>query len=514
MHDFLHLSKGKAMTYESISRGFDYHTLFRAYIANSEVKSGYPALVALYLLNYHNRAKGYAFPSREALMRDLDMTMSAVNRSIRALKDSGEWHVESGRGGPVLVGKGASARANRYYPTAKLLKGFLEDDDEYSDAELDAIDAAEAALDALDTEAGALLVDAADLDTDEDIDDEPEYVPDHTDDIEPEYTDEIAGMFDDLAQEPVAVVQPEEAPQEVVPAHVEPVRAPAPVPVVAEPVQPLTADEVRAANEAAAEAGLLTTTKSGHLLEESAHAIDKAIKAVFPWTWMYLDNQHLPADRQAIRVASVTYLKSSAECEPVLRGALLLTSEPKPSELPSWIRIALRNARENIEAYNRSQGIVPERTPVPVPVVTQTDAPVSTSVDSAADENRPTFVVDRHDGDFDFDHIEPWEDDLRLQLPSTAWRQYMSTANAEKRDELREIVRGLAARGFNHNAVIADAVGRNQQKISDVQGWLRGFPYAHPRVDSVKRAGSETASFVNHGLLKGELDYGHTGQEF
>lgn len=76
-------------------------------------------LVSLTVAFFHSRQRGYAFPTIETLASAARVSEKTAKRAIREMKDSGEWIVVSGRGGPDAPGF-VSARANRYYPTALL----------------------------------------------------------------------------------------------------------------------------------------------------------------------------------------------------------------------------------------------------------------------------------------------------------------------------------------------------------------------------------------------------------
>jgi hypothetical protein len=81
-------------------------------------------LVALTVAYFHNQQKGYSFPTIERLSNESRVSEKTVKRAIKDMKDSGEWEILTGRGGPDGKRYG-QARANRYYPTA-LLAGLVK----------------------------------------------------------------------------------------------------------------------------------------------------------------------------------------------------------------------------------------------------------------------------------------------------------------------------------------------------------------------------------------------------
>jgi len=94
----------------SLSKGVTGVTLFNVVLNRSKL-AGTARTLALVLAMKHNAKYGYAFPSHELLAAQCNCSHSALDRAIRALKDSGEWTVVPGRRG----------RLSEYYPTALLL---------------------------------------------------------------------------------------------------------------------------------------------------------------------------------------------------------------------------------------------------------------------------------------------------------------------------------------------------------------------------------------------------------
>lgn len=90
--------------------------------------TGYDFLVALTVASFHNPRYGYAFPSISLLEKTARVSNSTVKRAIQSMKDSDEWIVVSGRGGPEGSHYSSQYRANRYYPTMKLA-GLVSSDD-------------------------------------------------------------------------------------------------------------------------------------------------------------------------------------------------------------------------------------------------------------------------------------------------------------------------------------------------------------------------------------------------
>lgn len=81
---------------------------------------GYDFLVSLTIASMHNQRKGYAFPTMERLVKESRTSESTIKRAIKHMRDSGEWIILSGSGGPERDSGQFTARANRYYPTAVL----------------------------------------------------------------------------------------------------------------------------------------------------------------------------------------------------------------------------------------------------------------------------------------------------------------------------------------------------------------------------------------------------------
>lgn len=81
--------------------------------------TGTSFLVSIIVARHHSRALGYAYPSVEMLARKARVSVSTVHRAVKDMVASGEWTVSKGRGG-VATRANSTARANRYYPTARL----------------------------------------------------------------------------------------------------------------------------------------------------------------------------------------------------------------------------------------------------------------------------------------------------------------------------------------------------------------------------------------------------------
>lgn len=86
---------------------------------NSQL-TGTPFLIALTVASMHSSKTGYAYPSLETIAHSARVSIKTAQRGIIEMKNSGEWHVVSGRGGRLGQRGYTTLRANRYYPT-KLL---------------------------------------------------------------------------------------------------------------------------------------------------------------------------------------------------------------------------------------------------------------------------------------------------------------------------------------------------------------------------------------------------------
>lgn len=89
------------------------------WVRKNSTLTGTAFLVALTAASLHSRRRGYAFPSIEHLAACSRVSTKTVQRAIEQMRDSGEWIIVTGRGG-TQSNNFATARANRYYPTAKL----------------------------------------------------------------------------------------------------------------------------------------------------------------------------------------------------------------------------------------------------------------------------------------------------------------------------------------------------------------------------------------------------------
>lgn len=107
------------MTEQFMSRtqGWSSLDVARWHMKNSSL-TGTSWSVALVIAMHHNKARGYAFPTIDKLVTDTPFSRRSIARAIQEMKDSGEWHITSGRGGPMSNSR-VIARANRYYPLPK-----------------------------------------------------------------------------------------------------------------------------------------------------------------------------------------------------------------------------------------------------------------------------------------------------------------------------------------------------------------------------------------------------------
>lgn len=106
-------------------RGYDSRDLERWVCEHSTLSYPYN-LVAGKIAGFVNKTDGYAFPTYALLEEQFKISETTLYRVREIMETSGEWVVLTGRGGPGLKKGNGSPRANRYYPTAKLLEGIDE----------------------------------------------------------------------------------------------------------------------------------------------------------------------------------------------------------------------------------------------------------------------------------------------------------------------------------------------------------------------------------------------------